>query len=197
MSGSPVYINGKLLGAIAIGFGFPKEPIGGVTPITQMIQGALPDNAPTPLKVASASTTRRSRRMIARLTDKNGLKPREFIEGSYIQTAASSRRTSNVTRVDVSLDLRMRRFRGSTDAATMAMRPCTRLVLHFRGVSPDSLPRWKNLFAPYGLTPMIGGGAREMTQSPGFWARPRRKTGVKANLGARRGDWRATRVGRY
>jgi hypothetical protein len=43
MSGSPVYINGKLLGAIAIGFGFPKEPIGGVTPITQMIETSLPD----------------------------------------------------------------------------------------------------------------------------------------------------------
>ena len=53
MSGSPVYINGKLLGAIAIGFGFPKEPIGGVTPITEMIEGALPDNSPKAAPVQS------------------------------------------------------------------------------------------------------------------------------------------------
>lgn len=45
MSGSPVYFNGKMLGAIAFGWGFPKEPIGGVTPITSMIETSLPDNS--------------------------------------------------------------------------------------------------------------------------------------------------------
>jgi hypothetical protein len=39
MSGSPVYIDGKLLGAIAYRFGqFSKEPIAGVTPIEQMME---------------------------------------------------------------------------------------------------------------------------------------------------------------
>lgn len=37
MSGSPVYIDGKLIGAIAFTFAFAKEPIGGVTPIQEMI----------------------------------------------------------------------------------------------------------------------------------------------------------------
>lgn len=37
MSGSPVYIDGKLVGAIAFTFAFAKEPIGGVTPIQEMI----------------------------------------------------------------------------------------------------------------------------------------------------------------
>jgi hypothetical protein len=37
MSGSPVYIDGRLAGAIAFSFPFSKEPIGGVTPIQQMI----------------------------------------------------------------------------------------------------------------------------------------------------------------
>src|SRR5712692_5865553 len=36
MSGSPVYIDGKLLGAVALGFAFSKEPIAGITPIEQM-----------------------------------------------------------------------------------------------------------------------------------------------------------------
>ncbi|HEV2881309.1 MAG TPA: hypothetical protein VGX24_08550 [Pyrinomonadaceae bacterium] len=37
MSGSPVYIDGKLVGAIAFSFPFSKEPICGITPIKQMI----------------------------------------------------------------------------------------------------------------------------------------------------------------
>lgn len=38
MSGSPVYFDGKLLGAVAYRFGaFTKEPIAGITPITNML----------------------------------------------------------------------------------------------------------------------------------------------------------------
>lgn len=37
MSGSPVYINGKLIGAISYSFPFSKEAICGITPIEQMI----------------------------------------------------------------------------------------------------------------------------------------------------------------
>jgi len=38
MSGSPVYIDGKLVGAIAYAFPFAKEPIAGITPIRQMVE---------------------------------------------------------------------------------------------------------------------------------------------------------------
>jgi hypothetical protein len=39
MSGSPVYIDGKLIGALAYRIGeFSKEPIGGVTPIAEMLE---------------------------------------------------------------------------------------------------------------------------------------------------------------
>lgn len=37
MSGSPVYIDGRLVGAVSFGFPFGKEPIAGITPIKQMI----------------------------------------------------------------------------------------------------------------------------------------------------------------
>jgi len=37
MSGSPVFIEGKLVGAIAYAFPFSKEPIAGITPIKQMV----------------------------------------------------------------------------------------------------------------------------------------------------------------
>jgi hypothetical protein len=38
MSGSPVYIDGKLLGAVAYSFPFAKEPIAGIQPIKYMIE---------------------------------------------------------------------------------------------------------------------------------------------------------------
>src|SRR5687767_3376493 len=37
MSGSPVFLDGKLAGAIAFSFPFSREPIAGITPIKQMI----------------------------------------------------------------------------------------------------------------------------------------------------------------
>ena len=37
MSGSPVYVDGKLIGALALGWPFSKEPIFGITPIAEML----------------------------------------------------------------------------------------------------------------------------------------------------------------
>jgi hypothetical protein len=37
MSGSPVFVEGKLIGAVAFSFPFSKEPIAGITPIQEMI----------------------------------------------------------------------------------------------------------------------------------------------------------------
>lgn len=42
MSGSPVYIDGKLLGAVALGFPFAKAAITGIQPIEQMIDNTAP-----------------------------------------------------------------------------------------------------------------------------------------------------------
>lgn len=53
MSGSPVYINGKLIGAVAYGNQFPNEPIAMVTPIENMVD-AFDPNLPAKPLVASA-----------------------------------------------------------------------------------------------------------------------------------------------
>jgi hypothetical protein len=43
MSGSPIYIDGKLVGALAYGYRFNKDPIGGITPMSNMFAvGDLP-----------------------------------------------------------------------------------------------------------------------------------------------------------
>ncbi|MGA6983931.1 MAG: SpoIVB peptidase S55 [Candidatus Sulfotelmatobacter sp.] len=53
MSGSPVYLNGKLAGALAFRIGeFSKEPIAGVTPIADMLEINALDQSPAEESVA-------------------------------------------------------------------------------------------------------------------------------------------------
>ncbi|MEN6560839.1 MAG: SpoIVB peptidase S55 domain-containing protein [Acidobacteriota bacterium] len=48
MSGSPVYIDGKLIGAVASGFTFSKDSIAGITPIEEMLALGQPAPASAP-----------------------------------------------------------------------------------------------------------------------------------------------------
>src|SRR5438094_399495 len=49
MSGSPVYIEGKLVGAVAMAFPFAKDPIAGIRPIQDMMRvPASGEPAPSP-----------------------------------------------------------------------------------------------------------------------------------------------------
>ena len=61
MSGSPVYIDGKLLGALAFRIGqFSKEPIAGITPIEEMLEiNAMDRTQPDTMSVAHAPKPRR------------------------------------------------------------------------------------------------------------------------------------------
>ncbi len=53
MSGSPVYIDGRLIGAISYGWYFSKDPIGGITPIAHMLEVATREH-PTPSQYGKA-----------------------------------------------------------------------------------------------------------------------------------------------
>ncbi|MHB0999501.1 MAG: SpoIVB peptidase S55 domain-containing protein [Armatimonadota bacterium] len=57
MSGSPVYINGKLIGAFAYGQAFVKEPMGMVTPIEYMLDAWNPKLPSKPSSFYSFSTS--------------------------------------------------------------------------------------------------------------------------------------------
>jgi hypothetical protein len=58
MSGSPVYIDGKLIGALAFRIGqFSKEPIAGVTPIADMLEINALDRTPAESRAQPATTT--------------------------------------------------------------------------------------------------------------------------------------------
>ncbi len=54
MSGSPVYIEGKLVGAVALGFPMAKEPIAGIRPIEEMLR-VDPGSAPNRRTIAAGN----------------------------------------------------------------------------------------------------------------------------------------------
>lgn len=64
MSGSPVYLEGRLAGAVASGWGFAKSPIAGVTPIESMTRiesaVAVPRSAAAAARPLSTDFARRS-----------------------------------------------------------------------------------------------------------------------------------------
>lgn len=82
MSGSPVYIDGKLVGAVAFSYTFSKEPLAGITPIRSMIdnfeaggeqqQGARPVSFRT--LIAGASPEPRAS-LVATASSSQGLIP--------------------------------------------------------------------------------------------------------------------------
>jgi hypothetical protein len=58
MSGSPVYIDGKLIGAVAYSFAFSKEPIAGITPIEEMLDISGDTDRPPAAFAPGASSIR-------------------------------------------------------------------------------------------------------------------------------------------
>lgn len=52
MSGSPVYIDGKLIGAVALAFPYSKDPIAGIRPIEEMLRVEAMPAAPEPMRLA-------------------------------------------------------------------------------------------------------------------------------------------------
>ena len=53
MSGSPVFVDGKLIGAVAYSWGFSKEAIAGITPIHEMLAIVQSRSGPRPERTAS------------------------------------------------------------------------------------------------------------------------------------------------
>jgi hypothetical protein len=166
MSGSPVYINGKLLGAIAIGFGFPKEPIGGVTPITQMIETSLPDPsrarvvAPSGASRPAAAAEKTSTQKPAQQTTAQRLSALRAMSTQvavYRPTTPLRVAGRDIARVVVTRDKKRLALAEGPHGTTMTMRPCS-LLLQISGMSAASLPRMRQMLEPYGIEPVMGGG---------------------------------------
>ena len=137
MSGSPVYVDGRLIGAVSYSLGaFPTEPIAGITPIEEMIDAVALPAARPPLPVATLDLPMSPDRLVD--VFRAALRP--------LTGFASS--ASDVTGRAASL-LEARH------AATL-MRPIsTPLVLS--GFERDTATFLSSALSGTGLTPVLGG----------------------------------------
>ncbi|MFN2452901.1 MAG: hypothetical protein ABR577_01635 [Pyrinomonadaceae bacterium] len=143
MSGSPVYIDGKLVGAIAFSFPFAKEPIAGITPIREMIdifsRGSL-----APVRAGMA---------------------REPRAVSFAQLASTDWKLNLPKQSSTAAPLIAPVAAGSALAALMGQQvaPIATPVV-FGGITQDSLALFSPQLIASGLLPVSGaGGAAKIT----------------------------------
>jgi hypothetical protein len=143
MSGSPVYFNGKLAGALAFRIGeFSKEPIAGVTPIEEMLEIKAFDHSPARSLAPATTTTRAS---------VPGANPSS--ESSATQTASPGE----------SAALPAQNF--APQNYSNYLQPIeTPLV--FNGFSEETLQRYGPQFAAAGIVPVMGIGSASDRKQP-------------------------------
>ena len=140
MSGSPVYIDGKLLGAVAFAFPFSKEPIAGVQPIQQML-GILDQKPATPQRAAVGAS---------------GTLPQEsptaFVLGQYEKLAAGR------PLVELLLPQSMLSANPYQAGAASPSLMNIQTPLFVSGVSAAALQQFAPFFSAFGFTPVQAGG---------------------------------------
>jgi len=143
MSGSPVYIDGKLVGAVAVAFPFSKEAVTGITPIQQMLQ-VVPQERTKAQTGATGGLEFRLARSVGGPVEGERLLPRQ--------------------------DLRADSFSPYFPAHDAALPfPNLQLPLRFGGFSSEALEPYLPLFRQMGFEPMMGGalsGGESLTPEP-------------------------------
>jgi hypothetical protein len=134
MSGSPVFIDGKLVGAVAYSFPFGKEPIAGITPIGEMIEAT---------KVATPRATS------ARFRPGPGRLAAPLDRAAFV--AAFERPLDGIVGVGP---------RGESRAAGRGGAALTPLALPlvFSGFDPATFEWARGLFSSLGFAPVVGAG---------------------------------------
>src|SRR5262245_38588076 len=142
MSGSPVLIDGKLVGAVAYGFPFSKETIAGITPIGEMVELTRTD--PVVPRPASA----RFRMPFG--TAKGPLAPLD--QASLMQALQRARGSIPSARTDGL----------PASLASQSLTPLA-LPLVFSGFDPDTF-RWaREMFGGLGFAPVMSGSGGKTT----------------------------------
>lgn len=139
MSGSPIYINDRLVGAYAYGWEFGRETIAGVTPIANMLAEA-----------------RRPRRTPP------GLIPGSQVPLPLAVDSVSGRRSRSV--LDT-LAARMQVVRAPVPSAHGQLVPVS-VPLCVAGMSEGALRYLSEAFEPFGLVPIQSGGTGPRNGSP-------------------------------
>jgi hypothetical protein len=138
MSGSPIYIDGKLLGAVAFAWEFAKDPIAGVTPFSQMVQYVRASDK----RIAAEANDR------ARDKDEPIRAARWDLSQPLMIDGVATTGTFDAAPTPVS------------GGALAGMRPIA-TPLAATGFSPRALALLTDRFQPLGLAAMAGGGAPE------------------------------------
>jgi hypothetical protein len=142
MSGSPVFVGGKMIGAYAYGWQFGEESVAGVTPIAAMLdelKRPLPPEVIQPLPLATAAGPRRARRPV-RSGHRFVGNPMSYTLSEHAkQVAARAVPTSNGS--------------GGINPVPVAT------PLMVGGVSEASLELLRQDLSPLGLEPIQGGGS--------------------------------------
>jgi hypothetical protein len=149
MSGSPVYIDGRLVGAVSYSIGsFSKEPIAGITPIAEMKDA-------TPLPRRSATVQAKLELPVTR----EGLAA--ALAAASARLAPFARRPADVQAIGIS---------ASAGAQIGSMlRPISTPLL-MGGFEPETVDLLSGAFRDAGFTPMVTGmasGGQPATPSPG------------------------------
>jgi hypothetical protein len=149
MSGSPVYIDGRLIGAVSYSMGsFPKEPIAGITPIEEMVEATnLPATRPPAARVQIELPLTRDSLMAAfrQALSRNGAFADRTEDVRSVGAAAGFDRTSLAGL-------------GSLGALGPLMRPiATPLVMS--GFEPAISSQFEAAFRDYGFIAAGGGNA--------------------------------------
>jgi hypothetical protein len=170
MSGSPVYIEGRLAGAVSHAWAYAKEPIAGVTPITNMLRLLTPNPpaAPAPVVTDTGSEERASlpdgRQAWAAGVRASGRGP-----GEGEQLAATGPGTTGFSLVPFFLRRAERRFEsnapglpplgrgsvgGSRDSRALTALP---LAVSVGGLPPGGLERLTESLQRAGFVTVAGG----------------------------------------
>ncbi len=140
MSGSPVYFDGKLAGALAFRIGeFSKEPIAGVTPIEEMLEINASDHRPAIMRASLPD---------GNLPDGNRANAKSVNTGGAMQTASPGE----------SSGLPIRSYGNYLQPIE------TPLV--FNGFSAETLQRYGSQFAAAGIVPVMGIGSSSNSKQP-------------------------------
>lgn len=130
MSGSPIYFDGKLAGALSYSVGvFMKEPLAGVTPIHEMME-IFDREAARAQELAAA--------------------PRVLSEGKFLEMALGLREITWENFAPPGL--------AQHGSAGVALRPLA-LPLSFSGIQPELLSEVETVLRPAGLLAISGGRA--------------------------------------
>lgn len=174
MSGSPVYIDGRLIGAVAFAFPFAKDPIAGIQPIGQMLN--LLDVKPSASNQAAQSPS----------NVVPSLSPGEFVS-DLIRQAAAGRPLHELL-----LPQGMTNSVMGTASGSSLMHIQTPVMLS--GVTQAAIQQFMPFFTAFGITPVQAGGGSPTAVSAAA-QNQKLEPGSSVNIEMIRGDLNYTANG--